>query len=152
MGFVELCQSRWAAKAPRTDCAGAGDRRDDPGRRVHLAYAMMRIAGDVDVARSVYRHSMGVVDRRRRRRDAVAGRSNCSVAGDGRDGARRADFANAGVEPVGDVDVAGRIRRHVRRPLELRRGRRAAIAAEAARPIAGDGRRCSPATLTLRMR
>src|SRR3989442_1049231 len=97
--------------------AGAGDRRDRPGRR-QLADLLVVGVGDVDVARAVERDPGWFAELGGGRgRPIAAGRrararARVAVAGDRRDRPSRRQLADLVVVGVGDVDVARTVDRH----------------------------------------
>ena len=119
----------------------AGDGRDDPGRGIDLADAVVFSVRNVEVAGAVQRNPCGEVEPRRGGRAAVAAEAGHPRPGDGRDvSGSGIDPADAVVEQVRNVEVAAAVQSKPRGAVERRRGGRAAIAAEAEGPRAGDGR------------
>ena len=110
--------------------------RGDHSRSVHLADAVVERIGDVQVARSVHRHASGLVQLRRRSRAAVPAAAVSPISRDRGDHSRSVHLADAVVVPIGDVQVAQTVRRHAGGAVQLRRNGRAAVPAEAARPVA----------------
>ena len=109
----------------------------DHARCVHLAHAVVRGVGDVEVARRVHRHAAGVPEQRAGRRAAVPAVAPDVRARDRRDHARRVHLAHAVVRAVGDVKVARRVHRHTARESESRpRGR--FVVTDKKLPVAGN--------------
>ena len=138
---------------PKPRCGGGGavaaeaahrarNGRNVAGRGVHPADAEVESVHDVEVARAVQRNPFGGRERRRSRRAAVTeDAAYHSRAGDGRNVAgRRVHPADAVVESVRNVEVAGAVQRNPFGGPKPRCGGRAAVAPEPARPRAGDGR------------
>src|SRR5215211_758502 len=110
--------------------------RADVAARRDLADCAVEV-GHVEVAGGVDVQAGGIAELRREGRAAVARVAvdpGSRVAADRPAGGHLAD---AGVEEVGDVDVAGRVGHHVARLVELRGGGRAAVARVTRRAGAG---------------
>ena len=88
----------------------------------------------VDVARGVHVYAPGLAELRRRRRPPVAAEPSGPGAGDRRNVPRSGiDLADSVVFPIADVEVARGVHRHPAGLVQLRRGGRPAITAEARR-------------------
>ena len=137
---VERRRSGRAAVAAVATRPRAGEGGDDPGRGVHLADAVVANVRDVEVVVAIQRNPSGKVERRRSGRAAVAVVADPSRAGeDGDDPGRGVHLADAVVFNVRDVEVVVAIQRNPRGSVERRRCGRAAVAAVAVRPRAGEG-------------
>ena len=136
--------------ADRVDVArGHGLAVESAGVRGQQADDAVAVVGDGQVPGRVHRHAARVLQLRRRARAAVAAESASAVAGHGVDvaggawpGRRtcpRPGRHDAGpvVAVVGDGQVPGRVHRDVLREAEAGLGGRAAVAAEALRPVSG---------------
>src|SRR5579884_1463983 len=131
------------AVAAEPGLAGAGQGRDHPGH-IDPADDRVEAVGDIEIAGPADRDAVGFVEARLGRRTAVAGISLGAVAGDRRDRAGGGiDAADAVVEGVGEIEVAGGVERHVERAVQHRRLGRAAIAGKPFLP-GPDRRRYQP--------
>ena len=83
-GVAELRLDCWAAVPTEAELAGPRE-RGDRSRGVHLADPVVARIGDVEVARSVYRHARGEVQLGLDRRTAVSAEPFFSSARDGVD-------------------------------------------------------------------
>ena len=136
---AQLRRRRRAAVAPGACRAGSRKSGNDVRCGVDFADAPGRV-GDIDVARGVRGNVSGLPDLRRCRRAAVAAETPHSGSRDSRNDARCGiDLANAAVFQIGDVEVAVGVRRRGGGLADLRRCRRAAVAAEAESSGSGDG-------------
>src|SRR5581483_11973860 len=114
----------------------AGDGADGAAGS-HFPDDVIAEIGDVQIAGGIDGEADGSVQLRVGGGAAVARVSDAAAAGDCRDGAA-GDFAHAGGQRVGDVDVAGAIDGETFRGIQLGAGGRAVIAAEARRAVAGE--------------
>ena len=90
--------------------AGPSQGRDGTVDGVDAADAAIKAVGDKDVAGTVDRDAIGLVERSPPRRPAIAGVAGLAIAGDGRDAAAPGvDAADAVVEGVGKTEVAGAV-------------------------------------------
>ena len=116
----------------------AGESRDHAGR-VDPPHPVALAARDVQIARPVHRHANGVGQSSPDRRAAVAAEAFLPRAGESRDHAGRVDPPHPVVPRVRDVQIARSVHRHARGIGQSSPDRRAAVAAEAFLPRAGDG-------------
>ena len=89
---------------------GSARQGGDDALGIDLADRVVAIVGDVQAARRVHRDRVGELDGGGGGDPSVAGVVRVAVAGHGGDDAFGGDFADAAVEPVGDVQVAGLVR------------------------------------------
>ena len=130
-GRVQLGPDHWATVSAEPPFSRACDGGDRPGG-IDLANAMVCEIGDVEVARPVHRHAIGIVETRLSCRAAVPAEPSLSRARNGGDRPGGIDLANAMVCEIGDVEVACAIHRHVIGQVETRRNLRAAVPGEIA--------------------
>lgn len=135
---VELGAGSEAAVAAVADCTIAGDSGDGTAA-IHLADAVVEGVGDIEVAAVVHGHARRSIQLGAGGGAAVATIAARTIAGDGADGAAAIYLANAVVKAVSNVEVAAAVHGHAYRVSKLGVGGGAAVAALAARTIAGDG-------------
>ena len=129
IGQVETRLScRAAVLAEPTTTRNGGDRPDG----IDLADAAVVAIGDVEVARAVHRHAIGIVETRLSCRAAIPAETVLPRSRNGGDRPGGIDPADAVVVAIGDVEVARGIYRHVIGEVETRRNRRAAVPGETA--------------------
>ena len=98
---------------------------------VDAAHAAVEPVGGIDIAGAVDDDAVGLVERRRDGRAAVAGIAGIAGAGDRRDDPGRGlDAADAVVERVREIQIAGAVERDVERAVQQRLARRSAIPGE----------------------
>ncbi len=126
------------------DSAASRDGSDDARISGNAAHTFVAQVGDIQIARAIQIQIIRAMQRSGAGRAAIAAEELRSRAGDGgNDAGAGRDFADFMRTLVNNVNVARRVNRQVRRVFESRLGRRAAIAAGAARraeSIAGEGR------------
>src|SRR6266446_5961292 len=120
-----------AGEALRSIACYCGDR---PGS-IDLPNAVIGGVGDVEVAGLIHCYSEWSAQTGARSRGMVTGKASVPIARHRRNDPRSIYLADAIIESVGDVEVAGRIHGHSNWCVQSGAGSRAAIAGEAFRSI-----------------
>ena len=132
-GEVELCLGCPPADSPGPLGLRARRRGDRPAG-VDLADTVVAGIGEVEVPGAVQPHADGIVELRRGCRPAVPAGALSPRARYRGDRPAGIDFADALVAGIGDVEVARAVQRRASGEVELRRGCRPAVPAEAGGP------------------
>ena len=106
---------------------------DDP-RGVHLADPLVVRIGDVEVARPVHRYASWGPELGLGGRTPIAAEAGRSRARKSGDDPRGVHLADPVAQPIGDVDVARPVHRHVSGPFEQGLGGRTVVADVAGSP------------------
>ena len=125
-GGGELRLGRRTPVPAETALPGPRDRGDRPGG-IHLADALVEGIGDVEVARPVHRHAMGISELRLGRRTPVPAETARAGPRDRSDRPGGIHLADAVVALIGDVEVARPVHRHAIGAVELRLDRRTLV-------------------------
>src|SRR5204862_8208570 len=140
VGLVERSAGGATPVARDPGLSRAGDRGDDAGGPVHPADDAVAHLDEVEVARAIEAHLVGLVQVRRCRGPSVAGVTGLSGASDGSDGAALVDPSHAVVAHVTDIERAVGAAGEAVGVVELRFRRGSAVAGEALLARAGNGR------------
>ena len=147
VGGVYLGRDSRTTITRKPGCTGPGNRRNDPARTDATNPIVLEITDD-DVARSVNRNSLRIVQLSSSGRTTITRKTLCTVPGHGvyrAGGGGRYHPSYPMVAVVGNVDVADRVNRDTDRGVHLGSGGRTTITRKAGTATDPSDRRDNPA-------